>query len=90
MVGIPSMVVVDTAAANMVCYYTHPCSEAGLACFTQEVHMVAEVPDTADLYSKQEHPMPGHVVEVGHSQVVHGVYEVDVCLVPVGSEKSCS
>ena len=48
MVGIPSMAVVDTGEADTVCYYTHPCSEAGLACSAQEVHMVAEVPDTAD------------------------------------------
>ena len=52
--------------------------------------MAAEVPDTANSYSKQEHPVPGHVVEVVHSQVTHGVYEVDVCLVPVSSEKLCS
>jgi len=90
MVGIPSRAVVDTAAADTVCYYAHPCSEAGLACSAQEVHTVAEVPDTADLYPKQENSVPGHVVEVGHSQVAHEVYEVDVCLVPAGSEKLCS
>ena len=43
-----------------------------------------------DSYSKQEHPVPGHVVEVGHSQVAHGVYEVDVCLVLVSTVKLCS
>lgn len=90
MVGIPSMVVVDMAAADTVCYYAHPCSEADLACSTREVHMVAEVPDTADLYPKQENSMPGHVVEVGHSQVAHEVCEVDVCLVLAGLEKLCS
>ena len=43
-----------------------------------------------DSYSKQEHPVPGYVVEVGHSQVAHGVYEVDIYFVPVDSEKLCS
>ena len=61
-----------------------------MACSAQEVRTVAEVPDTVNSYSKQEHPVPGHVVEVGHSQVAHEVYEVDVCLVPVSSEKLCS
>jgi hypothetical protein len=93
MVGIPSRAAVDTAAADTVhCFVQEVCScqEVGMAYSAQEVHTVAEVPDTADPYSKQEHPVPGHVVEVGHSQVAHGVYEVDICCVPVGSEKLCS
>ena len=93
MVGIPSRVAVDMAAADTVhCFVQEVCScqEVGTACPAQEVHTVAEVPDTANSYSKQEHPVPGHVVEVLHSQVAHGVYEVDVCLVPVSLEKLCS
>ena len=61
-----------------------------MAYSAQEVHTVAEIPDTANLYPKQENPVSGHMVEVGYSQEAHGVYEVDVCLVPVSSEKLCS
>ena len=90
MVDIPSRAAVDTAAADTVrCFVQEVCScqEAGMAYSAQEVHTVAEVPDTADSYSKREHPVLGHMVEVGYSQVAHGVYEVDVCFVPVGPEK---
>lgn len=93
MADIPSRAVVDTAAADTVhCFVQEVCScqEAGMAYSAQEVHTVAEVPDTADSYSKQEHPVPGHVVEVGYSRVAHEVYEVDVCLVPASLEKLCS
>ena len=74
MVGIPSMAAVDTAEADTVhcflqevCYYAHQCLEGSMACSAQEVRTVAEVPDTEDSYSKQEHPVPRHVVEVVHS-----------------------
>ena len=33
MVDIPSMAAVDTVAADMVCYFVHSCSEAGMAHF---------------------------------------------------------
>ena len=92
MVDIPSRVAVDTAAADTVhCVVQEvsSCQEVGMAYSAQEVHTVAEVPDTANLYPKQENPVPGHVVEVGHSQVAHGVYEVDICFVPEDSEGCC-
>ena len=38
-----------------------------MAYSAQEVHTVAEVPDTANLYPKQENPVSGHMVEVGYS-----------------------
>ena len=40
MVDIPSMVVVDTVAANTVCCFVHSCSEEGMAHFEQVAHEV--------------------------------------------------
>ena len=81
MVDIPSRAAVDTVVADTVhCFVqeVYSCQEAGMAYSAQEVHTVTEVPDAANLYSKQENPVLGHVVEVG------------VCFVPVGSKKLCS
>ena len=92
MVDIPSRAAVDTAAADTVhCFVQEVCScqEAGMAYSAQEVHTVAEVPDTANLYPKQENPVSGHMVEVGYSQEAHGVYEVDICFVLEDSEGCC-
>ena len=55
-----------------------------MAYFAQVVHMVAEVHNIGDLHSEEEFPVPGHVVEVEHSQMAH---EVDVCFLLVDSEE---
>ena len=59
MVDIPSMAIVDTEVADMVCYVVHSSLDTGMTYFAQAEHKAVEVHNVEDSHFEQGYFVPG-------------------------------